>query len=63
MSFANQTQRYMNLIHEIESTRNALDKARRDPSYTLEQIASLRDELDHLNHDLFMRGSTLEYEF
>ena len=40
------------LALEIEAARNVLDEARRDPSYTLEQIDELRAELDHLNLSL-----------
>jgi len=50
------------LALEIEAARNVLDEARRDPSYTLEQIDELRAELDHLNHEFSLTGVTSEYD-
>jgi hypothetical protein len=50
------------LALEIEASRNHLDEARGDPSYSLDDIAELKAELRHLEHEFFMTGVTSEYD-
>lgn len=50
------------LALEIEASRNVLDEARGDPSYTLKQIKKLRAELNHLKREFSLTGVTSEYD-
>lgn len=50
------------LALEIEAARNALDEARGDPYFTMEQIEELRAELNHLEREFSLTGVTSEYD-
>lgn len=50
------------LALEIEAAQQHLEEARRDASYSLEQIEELKAELNHLQHEFFLTGVTSEYD-
>ena len=50
------------LALEIEVSRNILEEAKGDPSYTDDQIGEFSDELNHLENEFFLTGVTSEYE-
>lgn len=50
------------LALEIEAATNHLDEAQGDPTMTSEDIADLKAELHHLQHEFFLTGVTSEYD-
>lgn len=50
------------LALEIEAARNYLDEAQGDPTVGADDIADLKAELHHLEHEFFLTGVTSEYD-
>jgi len=50
------------LALEIEAARNYLHEAQGDPSMDAEDIAELKAELQHLEHEFFLTGVSSEYD-